>query len=179
MMDVMGIQDRETALATIEADTAVRELFETEYRSLVHLAALLVDERAAAEDVVQEAFVRLHRSWPKLRDPAAAPAWLRSTVLNLARSGLRRRLLSRSLPHVPRPDTASAEAGALLRDDRRAVIAALRALPRRQHEVLVLRYFADHSEQEIAGMLGISTGSVKTHAHRGLAALRDALEDRR
>jgi RNA polymerase sigma-70 factor (sigma-E family) len=179
MMDVMGIRDRETALATIEADTAVRELFETEYRSLVGLAALLVDERAAAEDVVQEAFVRLHRSWSKLRDPASAPAWLRSTVLNLARSGLRRRLLARRLPHVPQPDSASAEAGALARADRRAVLDALRALPRRQHEVLALRYFADHSEQEIADLLGISPGSVKTHAHRGLTALRDALEDHR
>ena len=94
--------------------------------------------------------MRLHRSWDGIRDLDAAPAWLRSTVLNLARSGLRRRQVFGRLQLVPADDAPSAESHVVLSDDRRAVIEALRALPRRQREVLVLRYYADCSEAEIA-----------------------------
>jgi RNA polymerase sigma-70 factor (sigma-E family) len=177
MMDVMRVHAGRQA--AVDADDALRDLFHAEYQPLLRLAALLVDDRTAAEDVVQEAFARLHRSWGSLRDVDAAPAWLRSTVLNLARSGLRRRLVARRNRPSPAADASSAETLALLDDDRRAVIAALHRLAPRQREVLVLRYWSDASEAEIATLLGISAGSVKTHAHRGLLALRDALEDRR
>ena len=173
-------------MATIEPDgnprtardAGIVQLFEEQYRPLLRLALLLVDEPAAAEDVVQESFVRLHRAWGGMRDLDAAPAWLRSTVLNLARSGLRRRQVFGRLRIVPADDAPSAESHVVLSDDRRAVIEAVRALPRRQREVLVLRYYADCSEAEIARLLDIAPGSVKTHAHRGLEALRAALEDR-
>lgn len=177
MMDVM--RANVGGRAAVDADEALRELFRSEYRPLLRLVALLVDDQGAAEDLVQEAFARLHRSWASIRDLDAAPAWLRSTALNLARSGLRRRLVARRARPALLPDAASAESLALLDDDRRAVIEALRTLSARQREVLVLRYWSDASEAEIAALLGVSAGSVKTHAHRGLLALRAALEDRR
>jgi RNA polymerase sigma-70 factor (sigma-E family) len=150
-------------------------LYRAEYRRLVRLACLLLDDRGAGEETVQEAFIRLHRHWARVRD---APAYLRSTVLNLARSRLRRRLVARRHHPTPRPDAISAEAEALLSEEHRDVIAALRGLPRRQRECLVLRYYLQLSEAEIASTLGISPGSVKSHTHRGLAALASSLEDR-
>ena len=176
MMSEMGTIEA----ATVETarDAAIVELFSAQYLPLLRLASLLVDEPAAAEDVVQESFVRLYRSWDGIRDLDAAPAWLRSTALNLTRSGLRRRQAFGRLRVVPADDAPSAESHIVLADDRRMVVEALRALPRRQREVLVLRYYADCSEAEIAGLLNIAPGSVKTHAHRGLEALRAALEDR-
>jgi RNA polymerase sigma-70 factor (sigma-E family) len=166
--------------ATVEParDAAIMQLFAEQYLPLLRLTSLLVDEPATAEDVVQESFVRLHRSWDGIRDLDAAPAWLRSTALNLARSGLRRRQVFGRLRVVPSDDAPSAESHAVLSEDRRAVVEALRALPRRQREVLVLRYYAECSEAEIADLLDIAPGSVKTHAHRGLETLRAALEDR-
>jgi RNA polymerase sigma-70 factor (sigma-E family) len=162
----------------VERDEAFALLFEREYRPLLRLVSLLVDELQTAEDIVQESFARLHRSWNKVRDLDAAPAWLRSTALNLARSGLRRRQVFNRLRVVPTGDAPSAESHVVLSDDRRAVLDALQTLPTRQREVLVLRYYSDCSEAEIAQLLDISAGSVKTHAHRGLEALRAALEDR-
>jgi len=163
----------------MDRDEALRVLFANEYRRLLQLVSLLVDDRSGAEDVVQEAFARLYRSWDRIRDVESAPAWLRSTALNVVRSALRRRGISRRLPLVVEPDERSAEWGALLSDDRKEVIEALRALPTRQREVLVLRYWEDASETEIAEWLGISRGSVKSHAHRALTALRDTLEGSR
>jgi RNA polymerase sigma-70 factor (sigma-E family) len=163
----------------VDRDAALRMLYDSDYRSLLRLASLLVDDRNLAEDVVQEAFARLYHSWDRVRDPAAAPAWLRSAVLNLARSTLRRRRAFTRIRFVPAPHASSPEGAAVLSEDRQEVLAALAALSRRQREVLVLRYWADLSEAEIAAALGVSAGSVKTHAHRGLLALREALEDRR
>jgi RNA polymerase sigma-70 factor (sigma-E family) len=157
-------------------DEHLHDLYVAHYRSLVRLACVLLDDPGAGEDVAQDAFVRLHRSWNRLRDPSAAPAYLRSTVVNLARSGLRRRLVARRHAPTPFPNAASAEEGAAGRDDEREVLAALRALPRRQRECLTLRYYLDLSEADIAATLGISTGSVKSHSHRGLAALASKLE---
>jgi len=160
----------------IDRDDALRDLYQDHYRSLVRLAALLVDDRDTAEDVVQDAFVKLYRSWGRIREPAAAPAYLRSIVCNTARSRLRRRLVAaRHRPPPPR-DAAAAEDTALLSEDRREVLEALGALSRRQRECLVLRYYLDRSEAEIAATLGISPGSVKSHASRGLAALATRLE---
>jgi RNA polymerase sigma-70 factor (sigma-E family) len=156
----------------------LRQLYEQERLSLVRLASLLLHDPADAEEVVQDAFVQAHLAWARLRDPAKALPYLRSAVLNGARSRLRhRKVVERFRPGAaaigPSPETAL-EAG----DERQRMIAALRSLPDRQRECLVLRYYLDLSEAEIAATLGISAGSVKTHSHRGVAALAAKLEAR-
>lgn len=155
--------------------------FDAHYRSLVRLASLLLDDVGTCEEVVQDAFVRVWQRGPTLRDPDRLPAYLRSAVLNGARSALRRRgVRRRHLRSADGPGRApAAEVVAMAGDPDDAVLRALRALPDRQREVLVLRYYLDLPEAEIAATLGISAGSVKTHAHRGLRALAEALEDPR
>jgi RNA polymerase sigma-70 factor (sigma-E family) len=152
-------------------------LYREHYRSLVRLASLLVDDIGECEELVQDAFVRVYRG-AALREPDRAPAYLRSAVLNAARSHLRRREVRRRHLTAVRDPVASAEDGAVASDETRRVLAALRSLPDRQREVLTLRFYMELSESEIAETLGISTGSVKTHAHRGLAALAGRLEER-
>ena len=156
------------------------ELYRSDYTRLVRLAALLVDDVGLAEELVQDAFVAFARQQARapIDDTAAAPAYLRTTVLNRARSQLRKRAVRRRhLRSVEAPPTAPpADRGALEADEHLRMLAALDQLPTRQREVLVLRYYGDLSEREIAGTLGISPGSVKTHAHRGLAALERRLE---
>jgi RNA polymerase sigma-70 factor (sigma-E family) len=152
------------------------ETYQAHYRSLLGLAALLLDDTASCEDVVQEAFIRVHSARSRVRDPEKTLAYLRQTVVNLSRSTLRRRILGMKLLSKPMPDAASAEEGAYEQLERADLIAAMRGLQRRQREVLVLRYFADMSESEVATTLGISTGSVKAYGSRGIAALRVAME---
>jgi RNA polymerase sigma-70 factor (sigma-E family) len=160
------------------ADEAVTRLFAAHYRQLVRLAVLLVADRAVAEELVQDAFVRLHQHWGRLRDPDKALAYLRTSVVNAARSAQRRRgVADRYLASLPPPHCApSAELGALGALEHAEVMAALRELPTRQREALVLRYYLDLSEAEIADVMGISRGAVKSHAARGIAALRTSLE---
>jgi RNA polymerase sigma-70 factor (sigma-E family) len=166
------------AAVEVEAEPQLADLYREHYRSLVRLASLLLDDVGASEEVVQDAFVSVHRAWDRIDDPARRVAYLRSTVLNGARSGLRRRRVRRRYDHVEvAGPTEGAESGALLAEEHREVLAALRDLPRRQRECLVLRYYLDLSEADIATTLGISAGSVKTHAHRGLAALAVALKE--
>lgn len=154
----------------------VQALYTAHWRYLVRLAVLLVDDVASAEDVVQDAFIALHRRSEGLRDPEAALAYLRTSVLNLARSVLRRRQVVRKHLRVAEPEaTAAADHDVLLRDEHRAALAAVRRLPRHQREVLILRYWSGLSEREIAQTLGISPGSVKSAASRGLATLQRAL----
>jgi RNA polymerase sigma-70 factor (sigma-E family) len=158
------------------ADVDVHALYTAHWRYLVRLAALLVDDVASAEDVVQDAFVALHRRSGSLRDPEAALAYLRASVVNLARSVLRRRQVARKHLKVAEPEaTAAADHDVLVRDEHRAALAAVRALPRHQREVLVLRYWSGLSEREIAQTLGISAGSVKSAASRGMATLHRVL----
>ncbi len=158
------------------ADEAVTALYVAHYRGLVRLAALLLDDVGAAEEVVQDAYVRMHSSWHRIRDPQSAAGYLRTTVVNLARSRLRHRQVVRRHAPAPLPDLPSAEQGALDRLEHDRVVAALRTLPGRQRECLVLRYYGDLSEAQIAEAMRISTGAVKSHASRGMAALRAALE---
>lgn len=157
------------------------ELYRSDYARLVRLAAMLVDDLGLAEELVQDAFVGFARQQTRtpLQDVAAAPAYLRSTVLNGARSQLRKRAVRRRhLRSVEAPANAPpADRAVVQSDEHRRMLAALDALPARQREVLVLRYYGELSEREIADALGISTGSVKTHAHRGLAALETRLEN--
>lgn len=152
--------------------------YRAHYRSLVRLASLLIDDVGTCEEVVQDAFVRVWHRHPVLRDPERLPAYLRSAVLNGARSHVRHAGVARRHSQAAPGATAGPEERALAGDDAR-VLAALRALPERQREVLALRYYLDLSETEIAATLGISAGSVKTHAHRGLQSLAERLEDLR
>jgi RNA polymerase sigma-70 factor (sigma-E family) len=150
------------------------------YADLVRLASFLIDDVGRCEELVQEAFVRLAARPGAVREPDRVPAYLRSAVLNGARSVLRRkdpgprlRLVASTAAGPEQPDAAAAR-----RDDEAAVLAALRSLPHRQQSVLVLRYWLDLPEAEIAETLGIGAGTVKTHARRGLAALAARLEPR-
>ncbi|MFD7257876.1 SigE family RNA polymerase sigma factor [Streptomyces sp. NPDC059874] len=165
--------------AEVVAGTTVDHLTETyqaHYRSLLGLAALLLDDTASCEDVVQEAFIRVHSARSRVRDRDKTLAYLRQTVVNLSRSALRRRILGLKLLSKPMPDMASAEEGAYDQLERDDLIKAMRGLQRRQREVLVLRYFADMTEAQVAETLGISLGSVKAYGSRGIAALRVAME---
>ncbi|WP_329412174.1 SigE family RNA polymerase sigma factor [Streptomyces sp. NBC_00704] len=169
----------ETADDTVAAGTTVDHLTETyraHYRSLLGLAALLLDDTASCEDVVQEAFIRVHSARKRVRDPEKTLAYLRQTVVNLSRSALRRRILGLKLLSKPMPDMASAEEGAYDQLERDSLIKAMKGLQRRQREVLVLRYFADMTEAQVAETLGVSLGSVKAYGSRGIAALRKAME---
>ena len=157
------------------ADWAVTELYSLHYHRLVRLAALLVRDVATAEDVVQDSFVAMHDGWQRLRDAESALAYLRQAVLNRSRSVLRHRAVVEKHPEKPSPDMPSAEQGALVQLDRSAVIAALRKLPGRQREAIVLRYYADLSEAQVAAAMGISCGAVKSHTARAMTALRTDL----
>ncbi|MEV8530740.1 SigE family RNA polymerase sigma factor [Streptomyces sp. NPDC051211] len=174
-----------TAATAVAADGAVvagttvdhlTETYRTHYRSLLGLAALLLDDTASCEDVVQEAFIRVHSARSRVRDREKTLAYLRQTVVNLSRSALRRRILGLKLLSKPMPNMASAEEGAYDQLERDDLIKAMRGLQRRQREVLVLRYFADMTEAQVAETLGISLGSVKAYGSRGIAALRVAME---
>lgn len=172
---------REATMASARwgADEAVTQLYAAHYRSLVRLVALLVRHSGEAEEIVQDAFVTMHDRWGRLRDPDSALGYLRRTVVNRARSAQRHHLVVAK--HTPDrlDDAASAESHAMAGQTRAVVMDALHRLPTRQREVLVLRYYSDFSETEIAAALGISRGAVKSHAHRGMSALRTTLEEHR
>ncbi|GAB3983258.1 SigE family RNA polymerase sigma factor [Actinoallomurus acanthiterrae] len=159
-----------------DADQAVTALYSAHYRSLVRLSALLVRDLATAEEVVQDAFVAMHGAWRRLRDPEKALSYLRQSVVNRSRSVLRHRAVVEKYAPKGLPDAPSAENGAIVELERSAVVKALSGLPTRQREALVLRYYGDLSEAEIANAMGISRGAVKSHTARGMAALRSVLE---
>ena len=161
---------------TWDADEAITQIYAAHYRSLVRLASLLLRDVGASEEVVQDSFIAMHGAWRRLRDPDRALAYLRQSVVNRSRSVLRHRTVELRHAPAPMPDAASAEHGAMGSLEHQEVIVALRRLPERQREVLVLRYYADLSEADIADAIGISRGAVKSHASRGMAALRTTLE---
>lgn len=162
-------------VAVMDVDALVVRLFEEEGQALVRLVRLFVDDRNAAEDLVQEGFIRLARSAHRIKDESKAAAYLRSIVLNLARDHNRRGLVSLR-HHLPLDDRrASTEDEIVLRDDQQAVIDALRELPHRQRDCIVLRYYEELGIDDIASSVGISRNSVKTHLRRGLVAMERAL----
>ena len=154
----------------------VTSLFHLHYRRLLGLAGLLVDDRGTAEEVVQDAFERLYRSWGGLRSPEAAVAYLDRSVVNGARSRLRRRFTERSFQLPEAGTTPSAESVGVDHRQRDDLVAAVRQLPQRQREVIVLRFYLDLSEEQIANWLGVSPGSVKKHASRATTALQKRME---
>jgi RNA polymerase sigma-70 factor (sigma-E family) len=163
-----------------DAGPLVTALYQAHGVGLIRLAVVMLGDRPAAEDVVQEAFCGLYRRWDHLDDPGNALRYLRSSVLNGCRSVLRNRgRLRLRLGQEPgRPDSVeSAESTALVGEEHRAVLAALRRLPDRQREALVLRFYLELSEAEIAQAMGISQGTVKSTVSRALAALGRLLRE--
>ena len=166
-------------LETSSADELLTTLYTTHYRDLVRLAAFLTGDRDNAEEVVQDAYVKMHASWRRVRELDKAEAYLRTTVVNLSRSRLRHRQVTQKHRPEPLVDTASAESFAMQHAQRDTVLQALHALPRRQREAVVLRYYGDLTEAQTAAAMGCSVGAVKSHTSRAMAALRPLLEGAR
>jgi RNA polymerase sigma-70 factor (sigma-E family) len=161
------------------ADEALERLYAAHWRQLVRLSVLLVRDHGVAEEIVQDCFVAVHGRWGRLRDPQLGLAYLRQSVVNRSRSHLRHRkvVLAHAERQAPAAEAPGADHSSYDVAQRAAVLDALHRLPRRQREVLALRYYLDLSEAEIAETLGISRGAVKSHASRGAAALRSDLAD--
>jgi RNA polymerase sigma-70 factor (sigma-E family) len=178
---VTEIRVADAALGSVpagrDAEQAVTAMYSTHYRSLVRLAALLVGDAATAEEIVQDSFIAMYGAWRRrLQDNEKALSYLRQSVVNRSRSVLRHRVVVDKNAPKPAPDLSSAEQGALTSPERSAVVSALRSLPPRQREALVLRYHGDLSEAQIASAMGISRGAVKSHTARAIASLRAVLE---
>ena len=155
-------------------EVAFEELYRAHWHGMVRVAMLLVDDVESAKDCVQDAFVGLYRR--PLRNPDAQLAYLHRSVVNAARSALRRRgTVRRHLRNADVDDVQGADHALIVSAEHAAVLAALRQLPQRQREVLVLRYWADLTEAEIAATLGIRPGTVKSTASRALTALENKL----
>ncbi len=169
----------DTRDARIGRTVQIEALYAAHYQPMLRMALLLMGGDASAEDVVQEAFVRVYGSRSNIRDPDRAAAYLRVTMMNLARSALRRRLLAARHPPALPTDASTPEERAIAAVGGALVVRALRQLPRRQREVVVLRYYADLSVVETARALQISEGAVKSYASRGLARMALLLEDLR
>ena len=159
-----------------DAGQAVGALFGAHYQSLVRLAVLLVGDVGTAEEVVQDSFVALHASWRRLRDPGKALFYLRRSVVNRSRSAIRHRAVASRTALQPPPPAPGADQAVIAGLQRSEVVSALRALPARQREALVLRYYYDLTEAQIASAMRISKGAVKSHTARGMAALRAILQ---
>ena len=163
-------------LRDLERETAVARLFDSQHLQLVRLAALL-GAGNEAEDVVAEAFCSLYRRWNRLHDAGAALPYLRSCVVNETKMRLRHRRVVERNADPAAVHWRSAEAEVLVREVQREVLAALDELPTRQREAIVLRYWMDLREAEVAEAMGVSPGTVKTHTSRAMAALAARLQE--
>ncbi len=167
----------ETRSAGLDARRHVSALYQAHALALVKLAVLMTGDQPTAEDVVQDAFLGLYRRWPSLRDADKALGYLRSSVLNGCRSVHRVRFRRQAVTFdLPGP-VDSAEAEALLGEAHREVLAALRRLPDRQREAVVLRYYLDMTEDQAAQAMGVARGTVKSATSRGVAALARMLKE--
>jgi len=176
----MSVPIRHQLAVAEPASQAIEDLYRAHGLALVRFALLLVGDQPTADDVVQDAFLGLHRNWRRGNDPANLPAYLRTAVLNAARSAVRARirrqaLTLRAVRHDP--PAWSAEAVVMAGQDSPALLAAVARLPRRQREVLGLRYFLELSEKEIAEAMGITRGTVASTTARALKALARQLKE--
>jgi RNA polymerase sigma factor (sigma-70 family) len=162
-----------------EPTATLTDLYMQEWKQLVRLAALLLGDVSAAEDTVQEAFVRLSVKDVGGWDRAIRLAYLRTTVVNLSRSALRRRVVAARHLSRPQNQQAGADVGALQAFERSTLIAALRRLPRRQREMLALRYYDDLSYTEIAAVMRVKVGTVSSTLFKATAACAALMEDQR
>jgi RNA polymerase sigma-70 factor (sigma-E family) len=163
------------------AEAAVTALYEVSALGLIRMAYVMLGDLPSAEDVVQEAFYGLYRRWDRLADTAGAPYYVRTSVLNGCRSALRRRAVGRGFLRHGRladpPPAVSAETVVLGAEERGDVIRALRHLPDRQREVLILRFYAELPDEQIGRVMGIRPGTVRSTAFRALDALGRALKE--
>jgi RNA polymerase sigma-70 factor (sigma-E family) len=155
-----------------DAERAVVELYGAHYDSLVRLATLLGSDDSTAELIVQDSFVAMHHAWSSLRDNRKALSYLCQAVVRRSRSARRRR---HTLDKIA-SDKPAAEQCSSFPQEGAVVIEAVRALPAPQREVLVLRFYVDMSEGEIASVMGVSRGAVKSHTARAMQSLRLVLE---
>jgi RNA polymerase sigma-70 factor (sigma-E family) len=174
-----GSAPAEPAQGAADAGFAIAAMYDSEYRSLVRMSAMLLGDVGSAEEVVQDSFIAVHAAWRGLRDLDKGVHYLRRAVMNRSRSVLRHRAVVDKHMPAPEPDMPSAEQTAIARLQRSAVVTALRSLPARQREALVLRFYLDLSEEQVAAAMQISQGAVKSHTARGKAALRSLLEPER
>jgi RNA polymerase sigma-70 factor (sigma-E family) len=173
-----GLATRRGPAETAALNEAITALYHAHRLSLLRLALFLLNDRGVAEELVQDAFAALYQRWDALADKSAAPFYLRATLINGARSAQRRRGIARRHVWGAEHDTSpAADFPVLIAEEHREVVEVLRRLPRRQREVLVLRYWANLEEAEIAQTLGISRGTVKSTASRALAVLQKKLKD--
>jgi RNA polymerase sigma-70 factor (sigma-E family) len=167
-----------TVLTGEDVRNAVAQVYATQRLPMVRLATFLCGDREVAEEIVQEAFLGLLRRWSALAGPEAAVGYLRASVVNGTRNLHRHRRVARRHLHIAEPDVApAADDALLLAEEHRAVLAALDRLPQRQREVLVLRYWSELGEAEIANALGVPRGTVKSTASRALDALERLVKD--
>ena len=159
-----------------DAENAVIDLYRMHVLGLTRLAVVMLGDRPAAEDVVQDAFCGLYTHWRRLSDPAKALPYLRSSVLNGCRNHRRRRYRAGREP-AAWENTESAESSVLLAEEHREVLDGLQRLPARQREALVLRFYLELAEPEIAQTMGISRGTVKSTTSRALATLGRILRE--
>jgi len=163
--------------ATPDAARHVTALYQAHALGLVRLAVIMLGDRAAAEDVVQDAFLSLYSHWASLSDTSNALPYVRSSVLNGCRTVLRRRVRGVHSAAFAELPLESAEASALIGEEHRAVLAAIRRLPDRQREALVLRYYLDMAEEEVATAMRVSRGTVKSATSRAITALGRMLRE--
>ena len=159
----------------VAREDAVWRLYEQRYADMVRFAAFLSGDVHAAQDIAQEAFVRLLDAWDRIADPERADAYLKATIVNLVRGEHRRRETAERRASSHLSLVASAEDDALGRVGRQHVLDAVSALPIRQKACVVMRHWMRMSETEIAATLGVSVGSVRTHVKRGTATLQRTL----
>jgi RNA polymerase sigma-70 factor (sigma-E family) len=176
-VDQLETEDADVGVGS--ASRQVTDLYEAHALSLARLALVMLGDAAAAEGVVQDAFLGLYRRWDRLADPAAAQSYLRTSVLNGCRTALRRRarhgvLSARADAQaavLTGPSLESAEATVTRGEEHRAVLAAIRRLPARQRDALVLRYYLDLTEDQTAEAMRVSRGTVKSATSRAVAAV--------
>jgi len=173
MSDTWG-READDAAALAEADRWLRTLYDDNWAAMVRLAALLPGSSDQADEIVQDAMVAVYRR--RAMFAASSPrGYLRTAVVNACRSAHRHRAVVTKYARPSSVDAPGPDERALQAETSDEVMAALRRLPQRQQEVLVLRYYSELSEAEIAEALGISRGAVKSHSSRGVAALRQRL----
>jgi RNA polymerase sigma-70 factor (sigma-E family) len=176
---VEHLETEDTDVGGWTAERQVTELYQAHALSLARLALVMLGDASAAEDVVQDAFLGLYRRWDRLTDPSGAQSYLRTSVLNGCRTALRRHsrhgvLSDGSDAHdaaFAGPSAESAEAIVTRGEEHRAVLAAIRRLPGRQREALVLRYYLDLTEDQTAEAMQVSRGTVKSSTSRAIAAV--------